>query len=186
MVFQKEFVMLTSTPLRSKPRSKLNDSDIQAIPDEKGRIVRKSKYHPDKTRELLTLDESDEEKEEVSLPGIPSFSMNSSNGENMGNSSFIESYDLGNKASKRPRILETSSSSEDTQDENSIQSVIIENNQNELESAQLKLAVRPRPVRQVNKQTEQKYKQIIFFSRISISRKFFIYFPECMHGWRWK
>ena len=116
MVFQKEFVMLTSTPVRSKPRSKLNDSDIQAIPDEKGRIVRKSKYHPDKTRELLTLDESDEEKEEVSLPGIPSFSMNSSNGENMGNSSFIESYDLGNKASKRPRILETSSSSEDTQD----------------------------------------------------------------------
>ena len=176
MVFQKEFVMLTSTPLRSKPRSKLNDSDIQAIPDEKGRIVRKSKYHPDKTRELLTLDESDEEKEEVSLPGIPSFSMNSSNGENMGNSSFIESYDLGNKASKRPRILETSSSSEDTQDENSIQSVIIENNQNELESAQLKLAVR-----QVNKQTEQKYKQIIFFQEFQFHEKFL--FISRMHAW---
>ena len=188
--------MLTSTPVRSK----LNDSDVQALPDEKGRIVRKSKYHPDKTRELLTLDESDEEKNE---DVIPSFSMNSSN---MGDSSVIESYmtkryenfsnqlpptpytqrtesmedhgnqaskrpplvqidtnlednpmireymtmresqfnaatrdldhHLGNQASKRPLILEASPS-EDTQDENSIQSVI-ENNQNIVMTPQLK------------------------------------------------
>ena len=39
----------------------LEAADLQAIPDEKGRVVRKSKYHPDKSRELLTLDDSENE-----------------------------------------------------------------------------------------------------------------------------
>ena len=41
--------------------------DLQAIPDEKGRVVRKSKYHPNKSRELLTLDDSDNEAFSPSL-----------------------------------------------------------------------------------------------------------------------
>ena len=41
--------------------------DLQAIPDEKGRVVRKSKYHPNKSRELLTLDDSDDEAFSPSL-----------------------------------------------------------------------------------------------------------------------
>ena len=40
---------------------------LQVIPDEKGRVVRKSKYHPNKSRELLTLDDSDNETFSPSL-----------------------------------------------------------------------------------------------------------------------
>ena len=180
--------MLTSTPVRSK----LNDSDVQAIPDTKGRIVRKSKYHPDKTRELLTIDESADDETE-SIVGIPSFSMNSSSNnyeiskilQDMGaDSSVIESYEdfsnqlpptspylrttevamanRGNQASNRPPLVQIDTNLEDnsmireymkmrenqfetamveknTRDENSIQSVtIIENNQNIVMTPQLK------------------------------------------------
>ena len=51
--------------------------DLQAIPDEKGRVVRKSKYHPDKSRELLTLDDSENED----LHAIPDLD-DSENGDN--------------------------------------------------------------------------------------------------------
>ena len=37
----------------------MEDEDLEAIPDDKGRVVRKSKYHPDYPRELLTLDDSE-------------------------------------------------------------------------------------------------------------------------------
>ena len=45
----------------------MESDDLQAIPDEKGRVVRKSKYHPNKSRELLTLDDSDNEAFSPSL-----------------------------------------------------------------------------------------------------------------------
>ena len=48
----------SSRSKRYQQQQNLNDSDIQSIPDEKGRTVRKSKDHPDKTRELITLDET--------------------------------------------------------------------------------------------------------------------------------
>ena len=48
----------SSKSKRYQQQQNLNDSDIQSITDEKGQTVRKSKDHPDKTRELITLDES--------------------------------------------------------------------------------------------------------------------------------
>ena len=48
----------SSRSKRYQQQQNLNDSDIQSITDEKGQTVRKSKDHPDKTRELITLDES--------------------------------------------------------------------------------------------------------------------------------
>ena len=55
----------SSSSQRFQQHQNLNDSDIQSIPDEKGRTVRKSKDHPDKTRELLTLDESEVEQSQL-------------------------------------------------------------------------------------------------------------------------
>ena len=40
---------------------------FQVVPDEKGRVVRKSKYHPNKSRELFILDNFDDEAFSPSL-----------------------------------------------------------------------------------------------------------------------
>ena len=44
-----------------------DDSDIEIVADEKGREIRKSAEHPDKTREIICLEngEEDEEDEET-------------------------------------------------------------------------------------------------------------------------
>ena len=42
--------------------------DVQVIPDEKGRVVRTSKYHPNKSREVLILDDSDDDQMKAEKP----------------------------------------------------------------------------------------------------------------------
>ena len=42
--------------------------DLQVILDEKGRVVRTSKYHPNKSREVLILDDSDDDQMKAEKP----------------------------------------------------------------------------------------------------------------------
>ena len=42
--------------------------DLQVILDEKGRVVRTSKYHPNKSREVLILDDFDDDQMKAEKP----------------------------------------------------------------------------------------------------------------------
>merc|ERR1712001_67377 len=56
---------------RSKPNNQQYDlelDDVQVILDEKGRVVRTSKYHPNKSRELLILDDSVDDQMKAEKP----------------------------------------------------------------------------------------------------------------------
>ena len=41
-----------------------DDSDIEIVADEKGREIRKSAEHPDKTRDIICLENSEEDEED--------------------------------------------------------------------------------------------------------------------------
>ena len=58
------------------------DDSIEIIPDEKGREIRKAKNHPDKTRELVEVDDEDENQ-------VAADSSTANNNENASDESIV-------------------------------------------------------------------------------------------------